>query len=76
MDVLQRQKDGNVLVQVPIKHLVEKVQDQINDAVGYNFASMAEQIYDGLGGDANVTSVDNCVTRSRIGKRYGCGRSK
>ncbi|TYS48462.1 N-acetylglucosamine-specific PTS transporter subunit IIBC [Bacillus infantis] len=30
------------------------------------FAIMAAKIYDGLGGDANVTSVDNCVTRLRI----------
>jgi PTS system N-acetylglucosamine-specific IIC component len=30
------------------------------------FAVMAAKIYDGLGGDANVTSVDNCVTRLRI----------
>ncbi|MFD2043543.1 N-acetylglucosamine-specific PTS transporter subunit IIBC [Ornithinibacillus salinisoli] len=30
------------------------------------FASMAAQIYDGLGGDENVTSVDNCVTRLRL----------
>lgn len=30
------------------------------------FAVMAEKIYDGLGRDANVTSIDNCVTRLRI----------
>lgn len=30
------------------------------------FAVMASQIYEGLGGDANVASVDNCVTRLRI----------
>ncbi|TRZ35712.1 PTS glucose transporter subunit IIBC [Niallia circulans] len=30
------------------------------------FAVMATEIYDGLGGDANVASVDNCVTRLRI----------
>ncbi|SET54994.1 PTS system, N-acetylglucosamine-specific IIC component [Oceanobacillus limi] len=30
------------------------------------FASMASQIYDGLGGDENVTSIDNCVTRLRL----------
>lgn len=30
------------------------------------FAVMAAQIYEGLGGDANVTSVDNCVTRLRL----------
>ncbi len=27
---------------------------------------MASAIYEGLGGDANVTSVDNCVTRLRV----------
>ncbi|GAA0431749.1 MAG: N-acetylglucosamine-specific PTS transporter subunit IIBC [Bacillota bacterium] len=30
------------------------------------FTAMAAQIYEGLGGDANVTSVDNCVTRLRV----------
>ncbi|WP_251551540.1 N-acetylglucosamine-specific PTS transporter subunit IIBC [Neobacillus muris] len=30
------------------------------------FASMAATIYEGLGGDANVLSVDNCVTRLRL----------
>ena len=30
------------------------------------FAAMAAQIYEGLGGDANVTAVDNCVTRLRM----------
>ncbi|CRK81791.1 N-acetylglucosamine-specific PTS transporter subunit IIBC [Neobacillus massiliamazoniensis] len=30
------------------------------------FAVMAARIYEGLGGDANVTSVDNCITRLRI----------
>ncbi|WP_317950001.1 glucose PTS transporter subunit EIIB, partial [Rossellomorea marisflavi] len=30
------------------------------------FSAMATEIYAGLGGDENVTSVDNCVTRLRI----------
>lgn len=30
------------------------------------FATMAAQIYEGLGGDENVISVDNCVTRLRL----------
>jgi PTS system N-acetylglucosamine-specific IIC component len=30
------------------------------------FAQMAAVIYEGLGGDVNVTSVDNCVTRLRV----------
>jgi N-acetylglucosamine PTS system EIICBA or EIICB component len=36
-------------------------------ATGNNkFASMASTIYAGLGGAANVTSIDNCVTRLRV----------
>ncbi len=30
------------------------------------FATLAANIYEGLGGDANVSSVDNCITRLRI----------
>ncbi|MDT9027037.1 MULTISPECIES: N-acetylglucosamine-specific PTS transporter subunit IIBC [Rossellomorea] len=30
------------------------------------FAVMASEIYAGLGGDENVTSVDNCITRLRV----------
>ncbi|AZB41552.1 PTS glucose transporter subunit IIBC [Bacillus sp. FJAT-42376] len=30
------------------------------------FTLMAARIYEGLGGDENVTSIDNCVTRLRI----------
>ncbi|WP_338779840.1 N-acetylglucosamine-specific PTS transporter subunit IIBC [Metabacillus sp. FJAT-52054] len=30
------------------------------------FTLMAARIYEGLGGDDNVTSIDNCVTRLRI----------
>jgi PTS system N-acetylglucosamine-specific IIC component len=33
---------------------------------GSKYASMAAAIYEGLGGDANVVSVDNCVTRLRL----------
>ncbi|WP_445486791.1 N-acetylglucosamine-specific PTS transporter subunit IIBC [Niallia sp. 03133] len=35
-------------------------------SVENKFSAMASEIYAGLGGDANVTSVDNCVTRLRI----------
>ncbi|MBS4179167.1 N-acetylglucosamine-specific PTS transporter subunit IIBC [Lederbergia citrea] len=35
-------------------------------AKGDRFAVMAARIYEGLGGDDNVTSVDNCVTRLRV----------
>ena len=27
---------------------------------------LARRIYDGLGADANVTSIDNCTTRLRL----------
>ncbi|MCA5012752.1 MULTISPECIES: N-acetylglucosamine-specific PTS transporter subunit IIBC [unclassified Enterococcus] len=30
------------------------------------FAVLASRIYQGLGGDANVTSIDNCTTRLRL----------
>ena len=30
------------------------------------FAVMAKTIYEGLGGDANVVAIDNCVTRLRV----------
>lgn len=35
-------------------------------ATGSRFENMAAVIYEGLGGDANVASVDNCVTRLRV----------
>ncbi len=47
----------------------EDVEDGDSAAVvagGNKFSGMAATIYEGLGGDANVTSVDNCVTRLRI----------
>ncbi|HEY2422166.1 MAG TPA: N-acetylglucosamine-specific PTS transporter subunit IIBC [Neobacillus sp.] len=50
----------------------EDTDEENTDVVGTKvtannkFAVMAEKIYDGLGGDANVTSIDNCVTRLRI----------
>lgn len=37
-----------------------------NVSGGNKFAAMATTIYEGLGGDENVTSVDNCVTRLRL----------
>ncbi|MCA0149319.1 N-acetylglucosamine-specific PTS transporter subunit IIBC [Rossellomorea vietnamensis] len=33
---------------------------------GDRFSSMAAEIYAGLGGDENVTSVENCITRLRV----------
>ncbi|MBD1383133.1 N-acetylglucosamine-specific PTS transporter subunit IIBC [Metabacillus arenae] len=41
-------------------------EDGETGAVSNPHTVMAAKIYDGLGGDANVTSVDNCVTRLRI----------
>ncbi|MFJ7933357.1 N-acetylglucosamine-specific PTS transporter subunit IIBC [Sporosarcina sp. NPDC096371] len=47
----------------------EDIQDDngaVASAGGNKFSGMAATIYDGLGGDANVTSVDHCATRLRI----------
>jgi N-acetylglucosamine PTS system EIICBA or EIICB component len=46
----------------------EDIDEETEEGVetGNKFASMAAKIYEGLGGDANVTSVDNCVTRLRL----------
>lgn len=35
-------------------------------AGGNKFTGMAATIYEGLGGDANVISIDNCITRLRV----------
>lgn len=40
--------------------------DPVADTKEDKFTVMAAKIYDGLGGDANVVSVDNCVTRLRV----------
>jgi N-acetylglucosamine PTS system EIICBA or EIICB component len=44
----------------------EEVVAEAKGASGKNFAVLAGKIYEGLGGDANVTSIDNCTTRLRI----------
>lgn len=45
----------------------DEESSEINISTGESkFTVMAAQIYEGLGGDANVTSVDNCVTRLRM----------
>ncbi|MEM1504382.1 N-acetylglucosamine-specific PTS transporter subunit IIBC [Domibacillus sp. 8LH] len=45
----------------------EEETAQMEDAApGSRFEKMAAVIYEGLGGDANVASVDNCVTRLRV----------
>jgi len=45
--------------------LMEVSQTEVTSSDN-KFAAMAAEIYAGLGGDENVTSVDNCVTRLRI----------
>lgn len=35
-------------------------------AAGGQYSAMAEMIYDGLGGDQNVTGIESCVTRLRV----------
>ncbi|MFB1049994.1 N-acetylglucosamine-specific PTS transporter subunit IIBC [Paraliobacillus sp. JSM ZJ581] len=37
-----------------------------SSASGDEIATMAKEIYAGLGGDENVTSIDNCITRLRL----------
>ena len=41
-------------------------EDAVENSSGNKFTGMATRIYDGLGGDANVTAVDYCATRLRI----------
>ena len=39
----------------------------VDEVAGDNkFAALARKIYMALGGDANVTSIDNCTTRLRL----------
>lgn len=47
----------------------EDYEDQVGETsttAGNKFSAMASQIYEGLGGDANVVSVDFCATRLRV----------
>ncbi|MGM9926115.1 MAG: N-acetylglucosamine-specific PTS transporter subunit IIBC [Bacillus sp. (in: firmicutes)] len=44
----------------------EAVQDAPVATGADKFAAMAKTIYEGLGGDENVVSVDNCITRLRV----------
>lgn len=41
-------------------------EDALENNSGNKFTGMATKIYDGLGGDANVTAIDYCATRLRI----------
>jgi N-acetylglucosamine PTS system EIICBA or EIICB component len=45
----------------------EVVENEATETAGQDrFAVMAKTIYEGLGGDENVVSVDNCATRLRL----------
>lgn len=44
----------------------EDVDGVASTTTGNKFSGMAATIFDGLGGDANVTSVDYCATRLRV----------
>ncbi|RFA35615.1 PTS glucose transporter subunit IIBC [Virgibacillus dokdonensis] len=46
--------------------LVAEEQDKEEMDTENRFANLAAQIYEGLGGDKNVTSINNCVTRLRV----------
>ncbi|WP_163580629.1 N-acetylglucosamine-specific PTS transporter subunit IIBC [Gracilibacillus saliphilus] len=46
---------------------VEQVENASEESSGDNdIATMAKEIYAGLGGDDNVVTLDNCVTRLRL----------
>ena len=51
---------------VDAKSQLEETSEQAAASAENKFAYMASEIYAGLGGDSNVVSVDNCVTRLRI----------
>jgi len=44
----------------------DEAEDIVTAPGKEKFADMAAQIYEGLGGDENVVSVDNCITRLRV----------
>jgi PTS system N-acetylglucosamine-specific IIC component len=44
----------------------EETKEEIENTTENKFSAMATKIYDGLGGDDNVVSVDNCATRLRV----------
>lgn len=48
------------------EEVLEEVGGNSSLSAENQFASMATQIYEALGGDANITSIDNCITRLRI----------
>lgn len=46
---------------------VEEEENESEEKTGEDkFAVMGAQIYDGLGGDENITAVDHCTTRLRV----------
>ncbi|WP_321283672.1 N-acetylglucosamine-specific PTS transporter subunit IIBC [Exiguobacterium profundum] len=38
----------------------------VASASGSEYSAMAHMIYDGLGGDSNVTGIESCITRLRV----------
>lgn len=46
----------------------DDTEDEVKEesTSGNKFLDMAVKIYDGLGGDENVVSIDNCATRLRV----------
>lgn len=44
----------------------DESKDGVENASNNKFYELAEKIYVGLGGDANVVSIDNCATRLRV----------
>ncbi|MDF2065573.1 N-acetylglucosamine-specific PTS transporter subunit IIBC [Bacillus sp. Cr_A10] len=44
----------------------EEIEEVVDNSSSSKFSILASIIYDGLGGDANVTSVDYCATRLRV----------
>ncbi|QFG00357.1 PTS glucose transporter subunit IIBC [Psychrobacillus glaciei] len=44
----------------------EENEETVQQSTSYKFSILATNIYEGLGGDANVVSVDYCATRLRV----------
>src|SRR5699024_2501417 len=48
------------------KEVVEETQASEGEIEGDRFAIQGAKIYEGLGGDDNILSIDNCTTRLRV----------
>ena len=54
-------------IKTPGREDDEEEDIETTEVVGDDkFAAMATKIYEGLGGNENVTSIDNCITRLRL----------